>query len=362
MLPDDLRRLRLANQHLAHQQLDDPAALVAHLGAVQAQDYPAAKWALGLRLRGATDAAIEQAVADGTILRTHVLRPTWHFVAPADIRWLLRLTGPRIKAAMGSYTRALGLSEDLFVGSQPVIERALAGGRSLTRAELGASLRQTGIAVPDGGMLAHIVSRAELDGLVCSGPPRGSQQTYALLEERVPPAPVLTGDEAIAELTWRYFTSHGPALVQDASWWSGLSVGQVKRGLELNRGRLTCETVDGRAYWLSPTQTQTPPPPATSSPAHLLPNYDEYTVAYRERDLYYDRAAAWTGNPREDVPFRDVILIGGRVVGRWTRPSRQSNGSVQWRWFIEPSPAERRAVEAAAERYARFVVPCRPCA
>jgi hypothetical protein len=355
LVPDEILQLRLANQHLASQQLDDPTELVAQLGAVQAQDYPAAKWALGMRLLDGTDALLEDAFAEGKILRTHVLRPTWHFVAPADIRWILALTAPRIKAAMTPYALGLGLDEALFARCEAVIVRALGGGRSLTRAELGAALRQAGIEIHDGATVGHIVSRGELDALVCSGPRHGLQHTYALLEERVPPAPSLSGQEALAELTWRYFSSHGPALARDCSWWSGLPVGQITRGLELNSWRLERETVDGRTYWFRRLS-----PPPTGETAYLLPNYDEYTVAYRERDLFYDRARNWTGNPRIDVPFSNVIVVGGHVVGRWKRVLRNGAVTIESQWSGEPSDDARRALAAAAERYGAFFRPSLP--
>jgi Winged helix DNA-binding domain len=343
---DDILRLRLTNQHLSAQPLDDLTQLVARLGAVQAQDYPAARWAVGQRLQNSSDAQIQHAFADGKILRTHVLRPTWHFVAPADIRWLLAFTGPRIKAATAAYTRSLGLDDATLKQATTGIEKALRGGKQLTRSEIGDALRQAGATLRDGATLGHVIGHAELDALVCSGAPRGRQHTYALLEERVPPAPALTRGEALTELTWRYFSSHGPALPQDCAWWSGLTVAEVRRGLELNKSRLICETLDGRSYWFE-ARPALPMPTAVL----LLPNYDEYTVAYRHRDLYYDRALNWTGDPRQDVPFRDVIVLNGRVAGRWQRTA--SVPRVEW--TIEPSKAEERALERALDRYVAFV-------
>jgi winged helix DNA-binding protein len=339
---DELLGVRLANQHLSAPQLEDPAELVAHMGAVQAQDYPAALWGLGLRLRNATSARLQQAFADGKFLRTHVLRPTWHFVAPADIRWMLALTGPRIKSVIRSYTR-FGLDDEVFARATAVIARAVEGGQSRTRAEVAAALRQAGFSV-DGPLVSHMLGWAELEGVITSGPPRGRQHTYALLEERVPPAPALDRDEAVAELTWRYFNSHGPALVQDCGWWSGLTLSDIRRGLELNRCRLEAVSVDGRTYWTGPECSF-----SMQNSVHLLPNFDEYTVAYRFRDLYFDAELGRSRNPREDVPFRDVILARGRVAGRWKRATRESS------WWIEPSGSMSQGLDAALARYAAFV-------
>jgi Winged helix DNA-binding domain len=344
MTTAELLGMRLANQHLAHPRLDDPTQLVAHLGAVQAQDYRAAKWALGLRLCDATDAQLDRAFDAGKFLRTHVLRPTWHFVAPADIRWMLALTGPRVKGAMASYTRSIGLDADLVKTAIDVIVRALEGGRSSTRAELRNALLHAGVTIPDPGMLGHIMWQAEVEGVVTSGPLRGKQHTHALLEERVPPAPTLSREEAVGELVWRYFNSHGPALVVDCSWWSGLTVSDVKRGLEMNHARLQRETIGEREYWFAARD-----PEPSDAAVHLLPNYDEFTVAYRQRNLFFDAARHPTGDSREDVPFADVVLVCGRVLGRWQRRT----GEV--RWWVEPSSAILRELAWAADRYQGFL-------
>jgi hypothetical protein len=350
VLPDELLSLRLANQHLAGPLLNDPTRLVAHLGAVQSQDYAGAKWALGQRLREATDGTLELAFAAGAILRTHVLRPTWHFVAPADIRWLLALSAPRVKAALAYYDRTLGLDEAVFARSNGALARALEGGKHLTRAELHAALRRAGIAADAGQALGHLVMHAELDAVVCSGPRRGKQVTYALLDERVPPGPRLDRDQALAELTARYFTSHGPATVRDCAWWSGLAGADVERGLALCGARLIRETTGGRTYWLAPAA-----PPALSEAAYLLPNYDEYTLAYKDRDLFYDPARAWTPDRREDVPFGNVLVLAGRVAGTWKRTLGKGAVALDVGWFAEPSQTGRRAVAGAAERYGAFL-------
>jgi len=344
MKADELLRLRLMNQHLDTPRLDDPAQLVAHLGAVQSQDYPAARWALGVRLRGVADAQVEQAFAEGKILRTHVLRPTWHFVAPADIRWMLALTADRVKQAMGTYTRSTGVDDAFMARAEAAMIGALEGGRSLTRVELGGALREAGLDVTDAWLLGQVMWRAEVDGVLISGPLRGRQHTYALLEERVPAAPVLSHDEALAELIWRYFNGHGPALVTDCSWWSGLTMSDVRRGLELNRGRLQCEKLDSREYWFASDAA----PPADLTPVHLLPNFDEFTVAYRHRDLFFDREVKRTGNPREDIPFADVILACGHVVGNWQRRTMET------RWWVEPSALMESELQGAISRYASF--------
>jgi hypothetical protein len=344
--PVDVLSLRLANQRLTGRSSADPTAVVAHLGAVQAQDYGAATWALGQRLLGATEDSLERAFVAGAILRTHVLRPTWHFVAPADIRWLLALTGPRVKLATSSADRQLGVDDDLVARSKGAIARALAGGTHLTRAELAAALARAGVALADGRTLAHLLMRAEVDGLICSGPRRGKQFTYALLDERVPPAGALDRDAALAELARRYVVSHGPATLRDFVWWSGLTVSDARRGLEGARPGLDQETVGALSYWLAPAA-----PPPMPERVYLLPSFDEYTVAYRDRDLYYDPALGRTFDRRDEVPFGNVILIGGRVAGFWRRTLGRGAVAVEARWFTPPSGRERASLEAAMAAY-----------
>ena len=337
---------RLHNQRLTRSELRPstelragrPADVVAWLGAVQAQDYPAAKWALGLRAPGLTDDDVEQAFTEGRILRTHVLRPTWHFVTPADIRWMLALTGPRVNNCNIRNFRRLGLTDAVLKRVRVVFERALRGGRHLTRADLAAALRTAGIQV-EGQALAHVMMNAELEGVVCSGARQGKQPTYALLEERVPRGRIITRDEALGELTRRYFSSHGPATLGDFVWWSGLIVADARRGIEIAGAALERRAIAAGAYW---SAAAGPGPRASrAATAHLLPNYDEYLVAYRERG-------------GGDI-FAHSLVIDGRVAGTWTKAPRQGAVTVNVASTRRLTPAERRAVAAAAERYGRFL-------
>ncbi len=350
--PAEILQLRLANQHLAQQRWTDPRAMVAHLGAVQSQDYPAALWALGLRVAEATRASLECAFNSGAILRTHVLRPTWHFVAPEDIRWMLALTAPRIKRGMASRDRELELNDELVAQTNTIIARALEGGQQLTRPEIGAALQAAGVAVADGSVLSHLVSRAELDGVVCSGALRGKQHTHALLEERVQRARVAERDEAVADLVSRYFASHGPATLNDFAWWSGLTVVDGRRGLEAHGARFVSEKVAGLTYWFDSSAA---PVGALGPAALLLPNFDEFTVAYRARELFYSRELEFRPGPRDDAPFGNVIVIDGQVVGLWKRSMVKERLKIEPRWFNTPSRREQAAFEEAAERYATFV-------
>jgi hypothetical protein len=346
MVPTAIARQRLTRQRLTQNPLARPEEVVAWLGAVQAQDYPGAQWALCLRMRNATGEAIERAVADGRILRTHVLRPTWHFVAPADLRWMQALTAPRVRAASARMERQHELNEALLARSTTVIADALRGGRHLTRAELGAALAAAGIPA-QGVRLGLIVMRAELDAVVCSGPRRGKQFTYALVEERVPEARSLDRDEALAELTRRYFRGHGPATAQDYAWWSGLTVAEAKAGIEWLGSELAREEVEGRTSWCSASLPRTSAP---SERAFLLPTYDEFLVGYAGFDL-----ARRGGRPKgESGGFDSTLLIDGRVVGSWKRSVSSGMVSVEVMPFVSLTAAQREAVEAAAQQYGAF--------
>src|SRR5688572_10595268 len=222
MITTSIANQRLYQQRLTQNQFATPEEIVAWMGAVQAQDYLGTKWALGLRMQNGTDDALEQAFNEGRILRTHLMRPTWHFVTPADIRWLLELTGPRVQQRMAPYNRHLELDARTFIRALQVFERSLRDHQYLTRTELSERLAGAGLPMK-GQRLAHVCLEAELDGLVCSGPRRDKKFTYALLAERAPDAPRMSRDESLAALSRRFFTSHAPATVRDFVWWSGLT-------------------------------------------------------------------------------------------------------------------------------------------
>src|SRR5438034_3950749 len=303
---------RLHNQFITQQTFEKAGDVVEWLGAVQAQDYAAAKWALGLRMQACTDTIIEQAFTDGIILRTHILRPTWHFVSPTDIRWLLALTSPRVNAGNSSWYRRLELDDALFMHSNAVLAKALQGGKQLTRAELVSVLQRASIVANNLLRFTYIIMRAELDGIICSGARRDKQFTYALLDERAPQARTLDRDEALAELARRYFTSHGPATLQDFAWWSGLPLRDVRAGAELAALHIDRMRINGVEYFIG---ASTPVQTRDSHSLHLLPPFDEYTVAYR------DRSAAVAAEHKELASsggvFRPSIVVDGQVVGTW---------------------------------------------
>lgn len=370
---------RLINHHLLNNPFANPAEVVAWLGAVQSQEYHGAKWGLAqrmirqqaastagdpstssgdrgsARLQPVTDAAIDAAFDAGKIIRTHILRPTWHFVAPADLRWMLSLTAPRVHAANAHYYRMHGIDRSAVAHSNDTLAKALEGGQQLTRNELFDALQQAGVIREGDDRLRQtlLIMRAELDGVICSGGRRGKQHTYALLDERVPPTPPLGRAEALRELTRRYFTSHGPATIQDFAWWSGLLVADVQTGINLLEGEIVEEVIDDRSYWSIPQPGANPQPELElSSPlAHLLWAYDEYTVAYKDHSAILDIKDA----DRLVAAFDTVVLIDGRIAGAWKRTLQKNIVTVAVTAFREWTPDEKDAVTQAAQRFSEFL-------
>ena len=351
MTRDDIARRRLRNQRLTGAPFASAVDAVRWLGAVQAQDYAGAKWAVGQRVRGGTDADVEAACDRGDILRTHVMRPTWHFVVPTDIRWMLALTAPQVKARMATYDRQLGLDGATYARTNAVLARALEGGRHLTRDELGKTLARAGIAC-SGQRLGHVMMRAELDAVICSGARRGKQFTYALLDERVAPVPPITRDEALAALVRRYFASHGPAQLADFAWWSGLTVTAAKAGVAMLAGDLVHADVDGKRYWLAPSRT---PPKLATPVVHLLPNYDELLIAYKDRDSSVDPALTRALGPRDIAFANHLVAIDGVVVGGWRRVPGTRAMVVAPTFLRALSPAEKAVLARACEAYGSYL-------
>lgn len=344
-----VRETRLWNQHITGPLLEKPGDVVRWMGAVQAQDYGQATWAIGLRTSGNTATEIDRALEDGSILRTHVLRPTWHFVTPDDIGWLLALTGPRVKAASAGRLRELLLDEVVLGRSKEVLARALEGRTYLTREELGLVLENAGIETSTPQRLVYILMCAELDRLICNGPRKERQFTYALMNERVPSGRVMDRDEAVAELVRRYFTSHGPASLRDFTWWSGLTMNDARRGLAALKDEIASVKVGDRTYWLPEAASLAE---ELSPRVHLLPAYDEYTVAYADRS---DILRPEHSPQSSVVMLGPVVVVDGYVVGRWRRTIRKGSVSIEVSPFTDIGEAEMHGVVEAARRYGQFV-------
>jgi DNA glycosylase AlkZ-like len=338
---------RLANQHLAATRTADPAQLVAHFGAVQAQEYGQALWAVGLRTTRADVGTIEAAVERGAILRTWPMRGTIHLVAAGDARWMVELlAGRRVRQMTGVY-RKIGLTDEALRRSGDIVAGALRGGRRIRRKDLYALLTGHGVdcsASPRGSRGGHIVGYLSMTGLICLGPLDGRQQTFVLLDEWAPDG--LTPADPMAELAARYFTSHGPATVRDFGWWSGLNLAEVREAIERAGPALAATELDGITCWHGAGQD----PGAVPDGVRLLPAFDEYTVAYS------DRAVLLTGRPRPHGDLLNPVMVrDGLAVGLWKRSLGRGTVTIQLAPFGTISTRDRERFRREAERYAEFL-------
>lgn len=345
----------IALARLAHQRIDGreratPGELVSQLGAVQAQDYAGAKWSLGLRLDGVTDADVERAIAGRAVVRTWPMRGTLHFVAAEDVRWMLALLSPRVIKAAAKRHRDLGLDEATFAKAGQLWAEALSGGGQLTREEMYERLEQAGISAAEQRGY-HMLWRLAQEGLICFGAPRGKQQTFALLEEWVPAARPKAREEALAEVARRYFRTRGPATVRDFTWWTGLGAADAKAALSMVVGELEQTLVEGQAYWSGRGAAERA---ERATRAHLLPGFDEFLLAYRDRsavleERYAKRLHAGGG------AFSPSVAVDGRVSGTWRRTIKRGSVTLEATPFARWTKAEREAIAAAAERYGVFL-------
>lgn len=345
----DISGARLVNQHLAGATLRTAGEIVSALGAVQAQDYASAKWGIAQRTVGATDADVEKEISEAKILRTHILRPTWHFVAAADLRWMLELSAPRVRAAVGSYDRKLGIDADVRRKTRTILSQALRGNNHLTRLELAQELAKGGVRADGTQLLAHLVMHAELDGLVCSGVRRGKQFTYALVDECVPATRYLMRDVALQKLATTYFRTRGPATADDFAWWSGLTKADARAAAQTVEG-IESGIIKGKTYWYSTLGTL-PKQPLV----RLLPSYDEYLVSYRDRSAMQRRVDPAKVGEKFDFLGSYVITLNGQIVGRWARGIGSDGISITLQPLVRLSRVELDAVEAQTSRYAQFL-------
>jgi len=341
----ELLRRRLRHQRITTPGFASPAATVAAFGAMQAQDFAMACWAVGLRTRNATEASVLAAFDAGEILRTHVLRPTWHFVAPADLRWLMTLSAPRVLALNAYQHRQLGLETPTLRRAADAIVRALADGRPRTREELQRALQERRIRV-SGPALAYAVMYAELHALVCSGPRLGKRFSYVLVDQRVPSQPAVTPDEALRKLAERFFATRGPATPEDFAAWCSFSLRAVLAAIEGLASDFARER-QGRTQLIFPRRL--PAARRNAPAAALLPEYDEYGMGYRDR-------RAFLGNlgPAASA-FNRLVLLRGRVVGTWRRTLAGKQVRLEQQLPEDLSAADRAEIAAATSRYCEFL-------
>jgi hypothetical protein len=350
MTVTDIARLRRANQLIQAPGGASPEDVASRLGALQGQDTLGSLWAIGLRLTEATEASVEQEVACGGLIRTWPMRGTLHLVPARDAAWMLSLLGPRAISQAAGRSRALGLDDAAFARARTLVSDALAGGQCRSRQELYDLLDAGGVS-SEGQRGQHVIRRLAQEGLICHGPRDGKQPALGLLAERVPDAVQMPREVALAEFARRYFTSHGPATVQDFMWWSGLTAVDARAGLASAADNLIECTVGRTSYWTSPEALDAPTWPSVD----LLPAFDEYLLGYRDRDAVLDPAFAQHICPGSNGMFMPMIVIDGRVEGIWKRTLRARSVVVTPNPFRRLLAREKRGLEQTAERYGRFL-------
>lgn len=320
------------------------------MGAMQAQDYPMCKWAAGIRLPAATEQTVETAIHKGEIIRTHVLRPTWHLVAAEDLHWMLALSAPKLKASLKARHKELELTDAVRKKSNSIIEKALAQHGHLTREELVTELKKAKIAV-DNNRSSHLLFWAEMEALICSGSLKNKQPTYALLQEWVPKTKALTKEEALAQLAYKYFNSHGPATLPDFVWWSGLNITDARKGLESVKDQLREEKIAGQTYWMSPSLDI---PSGKQNAVYFLPAFDEYIISYKDRTAVladnYQKNAIWVNGL-----FRPVVIVNGEAAGTWKRTIQKDKTIIETQFFKPPVKTTTALFKKAAAAYGHYL-------
>ena len=346
-----IARLRLQRQRIASGKFESPAEIVSWFGAMQAQDYAAALWAIGLRMREAKQASVEQAIAEGRIVRTWPMRGTLHFLAAEDVRWMSALMTPRVIANnKARLQREFDLDDAVLARCRKVLVKALRDGQRLTRGEVYAKLEEAGIATAK-QRGTHITGRLAQEGLLCLGPRADKQPTFVLLDQWVPNSRTMEREQALAELARRYFHSHGPATVQDFVWWSGLTVKDVQRAIELAAADLTQEIIEGRLYLHSGEELESAD---VADDPHLLPSFDEYLVAYKDRS----EAVEARFSPQVigiNGLFNASVVIGGRIIGTWKRNLDKTGVTLELSPFRALLKKELKSLDKAARRYGDFI-------
>ncbi|RYE22446.1 MAG: winged helix DNA-binding domain-containing protein, partial [Sphingobacteriales bacterium] len=277
MTAKQLLQLRLHNQQIAATEFKKPQEIVHWMGAMQAQDNPGAKWSVGLRLPGSTDSDIDSAINRARIVRTWTQRGTLHYMASQDVRWMLDLLAPRVLKSFSTQLRRSELDTALLKKCMKLLEKGMEGGLSLTRPEIKQLLESKKITTKD--RLNYILVYASLEQLICHGPKTGNEFAFVLMDEWVRPAKKITNEEAMVQLAERYFTSHGPASLQDFIWWIGGTIKEATAALKAIEHKLECVMVNGVAYYFKDHGT------GKGNGVYLLPGFDEYMLGYKDRSL-----------------------------------------------------------------------------
>ncbi len=349
MTPSEISNLRLVSQRITGGKFKTAKEVVDWMGAIQAQDYAMSKWAIGLRVNDSTEKLISTTIDKGEIIRTHLMRPTWHLVSSEDIYWLLELTAPHVKSSMKGRHRELELSESILKKTNKIIRKSLQGNNHLTREDLVLILEAAGISTVN-NRGSHIFLSAELDGIICNGTSKDKKQTYALLDERVVRTQNLTRDEALKKLAFKYFSSHGPATLRDFSWWSGLPAGDARNALEMIKMNFVSEGTGKEIFWYEKSLSLSS---SAEDEVHLLPAYDEFLISYQSRSqsfsLEHQKKAI-----SENGFFRPVVVINGQVSGLWKRTLAKEKLIIEISLFQSPGRHLKDLIEKEVAAFGYF--------
>lgn len=344
----DVLAARLATQRLTGPAAGSPEQAVRDLLCVQAQDAALARAMIAYRAAG-TVAGVDAAVADGRLIRTHVLRPTWHYVAATDLRWLLALTAAPMAARLGAREHQLGIDHGLVDAALRVFADRLAGRRFALRKELAAALAEAGLLDPadplTGQRVGHLLMFAEYRALVCSAPVASPTHHYALVDEVVPPAAAKPREEAVTDLVLRFIQGHGPVALKELQRWTPIPLVEIRGALDRLSGLLERQTVEDMELWSGAGLPQTRP-----RQAWLLSIFDEAFLTYPLVNFLRS-----PGHPAGSTAYRFAEAGGGvvvcdlRDVGLWRR--RVTGAAVEVTLDLDPglSAAQLSAVHEAAE-------------
>jgi len=346
-LAEQITALRLTGHFLSLSKPGTLGLLIEKMGAMQAQDFTMAKWALGIRLSECTNPMVMEAYNRGEILRTHILRPTWHFVSPVNIRWMLSLSANKIKSSSKSRDRDLGITEELYERVNRIIRKALEKNKCLTRDALAAEIEKAKIK-NNTAYMTHFMMRAEAEGIVCSGAMDGNAHTYALLEERVPPVPALSREEALVRLVRIYFSTRSPATLQDFCWWSNLSLTEAEKGLSAVKTEFFSEKIGGQTYWFANSINSG----NDSGSVFLLPAFDEYIISYRDRSPVLSQETHSKAISSNGV-FRPTVVANGKVIGLWKKAA-SGRRTVTFDFFSQPDDSVKKALDKSIGDYNAF--------
>lgn len=347
----DIRNYRLINQFVAQPAAIKPAELISRMGAIQAQEFVMVRWALGLRIKGINDADVMSDFNSGKIIRTHILRPTWHWVAPRDLKWMLKLSAPRVQAFNAFMYRKMRLDTKKLNKCADIIMKLLEGKQYKTRTDIKNELAKHKLK-GDTVWLSCAVMYAELEALICSGPRVGKQFTYALLDERITKHDTYDEDDALAELTKRYFTMRGPATVHDYAWWSGLTITQCKKGIAMLGSKFKQTEIDGKNY-IYP-KTVAPKDMDKLQTTYLMPDYDEYGISYKDRSaLKDDRIDQKTMKDNSNM-WSHWLILNGMIAGTWERIEEKDKVTAKVHPLVKLSKKDEAQVNQAVKKYEKF--------